>query len=173
MRRVLVPPVVDVLLGAAGGDAVAAAVMYPPEGAPFGWLWRGVVRLGQAAIPVSLLLLDVSLAKGPDWSTIDVRANLLIALTRLVATPLMGTLVHMGLRASGALEPISPPWDEVFILVALVLCAMPSGQQLITMTELGGGDRAVLGTIIFLQYCLVPIALAATITAIVLMTAML
>jgi hypothetical protein len=50
---------------------------------------------------------------------------------------------------------------------------MPSGQQLITMTELGGGDRAVLGTIIFLQYCLVPIALAATITAIVLMTAML
>ena len=78
-----------------------------------------------------------------------------------------------GLRASGALEPISPPWDEVFILVALVLCAMPSGQQLITMTELGGGDRAVLGTIIFLQYCLVPIALAATITAIVLMTAML
>ena len=57
--------------------------------------------------------------------------------------------------------------------VALVLCAMPSGQQLITMTELGGGDRAVLGTIIFLQYCLVPIALAATITAIVLMTAML
>ena len=79
----------------------------------------------------------------------------------------------VGLRASGALEPISPPWDEVFILVALVLCAMPSGQQLITMTELGGGDRAVLGTIIFLQYCLVPIALAATITAIVLMTAML
>ena len=174
MRRVLVPPVVGVLLGAAGGSTPwLRPLMYPPEGAPFGWLWRGVVRLGQAAIPVSLLLLGVSLAKGPDWSTIDVRANLLIALTRLVATPLMGTLVLMGLRASGALEPISPPWDEVFILVALVLCAMPSGQQLITMTELGGGDRAVLGTIIFLQYCLVPIALAATITAIVLMTAML
>ena len=132
-------------------DAVAEAIDVPAGGRAvrLAVARRGPPRPG--GDPVSLLLLGVSLAKGPDWSTIDVRANLLIALTRLVATPLMGTLVLMGLRASGALEPISPPWDEVFILVALVLCAMPSGQQLITMTELGGGDRAVLGTIIFLQ----------------------
>ena len=137
----------------------------------------GIVRLGSPAIPISLLLAGVSLSKGPNWTVIEPRTNLSIALAKLVVFPMFGVTAMFLLKASGLMRElgITEPWHEPFYLVALIMSSTPSAQQLLTMNELSsqGCDRAVLGSIIFLQWLLVPIVLTVSVSIAVILTALL
>jgi len=183
LQQVLVPPVVGVLLALLCGFSGVRPLLIDVDrdagtvtpGTHLGWLWNGIVRLGSPAIPISLLLAGVSLSKGPNWKVIEPRTNLCIAVAKLVVFPVFGASCVFILSRSGLLSGITAPWREPFYLVALIMSSTPSAQQLLTMNELSshGCDRAVLGSIIFLQWLLVPVILTLSVSIAVILTALL
>mmetsp|Transcript_41027 Transcript_41027/g.99460 ORF Transcript_41027/g.99460 Transcript_41027/m.99460 type:complete len:443 (-) Transcript_41027:151-1479(-) len=164
LRQSMSPPVVAVMLALAVGLCPPAKdALFPPRSAPLGALTKGMVKLGGAAIPVSMLLLGVSICRGPDWKAVDMRTNLVTCLTKMLVLPLIALgsfyLLHGVFRSSWTLLDESTPWHTPLMLAALTVSAMPTGNTMIMLVELGGGEKAPMSTIIFLQYILSPVIL--------------
>ena len=103
--RVLVPPVVGVLAGLVcssvppfywllcGGEfgqRLAEPTECPTNEAVLGFLTRGIAALGEAAVPLNLMLLGNSLTSGPDWSQLPLRCASGIVLCKMVLMPCFG-----------------------------------------------------------------------------------
>ena len=87
-RRVLLPPTCGVLLGVAvvstpsalrllcGGDGDGRPEAgCPAPDAPLGWLMRGIAALGDAAVPVQLIILGNAISRGPTLAALPMRCN--------------------------------------------------------------------------------------------------
>jgi len=166
------PPVVAVLLGlVCGAVPPVKRSLWPPETAILGSLVKGMVRLAGAALPVSMLLLGVSISKGPDWTVVNLRTNVCVCLAKMAVTPLLSVaLWSLSFHLFGpkwALADTSLPWHVPMALTALTVTAMPTGNTMLMLVELGGGDRAALSTIMFLQYLVSPILLTLSLSGFV------
>jgi predicted permease len=185
--RILVPPVCGVLCGLfcsvvppfyfllCGGrmfERLPADVACPAPGAPLAFLTSGIHAIGQAAVPLNLLLLGNSLSKGPDWEALPLRCNVGIVVAKMVVMPMFGlgfcllldrTIGDEGL---GWIQ-LDDPYDFVFFLAAAAVTATPTANTLVLMTELAGGNKAAMSTTIFSQYLVAPVVLTVTITVIV------
>jgi len=186
-RQVLVPPVVAVLLGLlcsslhptyfllCGGvyGERLGAQQCPTNDAYLGWLTSGLAALGKAAVPINLLLTGNALAKGPDWQSLPLKANVGILLGKMVVLPVLAMVVmvvvhrFLGQEGTGAIA-LQHPWDEPLYVAALAVSATPSANNLMVMVELSGGNRKAMSTAIFTQYAMAPLILPITLTSAIL-----
>ena len=158
------PPVLSVILGLGCGTAsTVKGLLWPPEEALLGSVVKGMVRLAGAALPISMLLLGVSISKGPDWKAVDMRTNICVCAAKMgmlpiVAVGALSALAHtVGPR--WRFFDTSEEWHVPIVLTALCVSAMPTGNTMLMLVELGGGDRASLSTLIFFQYLVSPLVL--------------
>ena len=70
--------------------ALPAGETCPTDDAPLGFLTRGLAALGDAAVPLNLILLGNSLTSGPDWSALPARCAAAICVAKMVLMPLFG-----------------------------------------------------------------------------------
>jgi len=168
LRRVFPPPVIAALLG------MAVAFAEPVRGvlvdtrdrngdAPLQWLFNGMAKIGAAAVPVNMLILGNSVAKGAN-SSISLRTALAVAIAKMVIMPLLGLGLALVMK-SVQLIPDGP--DDSFYLVTMLVSATPTANNVMVMAELAGENKEGLGTCIFVQYVLCPFLLTFWLTVFV------
>ncbi len=124
--------------------------------APLQWLFNAIRSTGRAAVPINMLVLGTTLAKGARWNSVRLSTNLLIALSRLVIMPCIGivtvkVLARMHICPPHVIGPLS--------LVAMIVTATPTANNIMIMAQLAGEDTQALATVILTQYMLAPITL--------------
>lgn len=127
--------------------------------APLQFLTDGVMRIGQAAVPINMIILGASLAKGANWGTVSLPLNLSIAFLKLCIMPLFGLGTAAAFKQFYAYEDLGPSF---YLVVVLVTCT-PTANNLMVMAELGSQDKQALATCIFTQYMLSPLILTGSI----------
>eukprot|EP00898_Chlorokybus_atmophyticus_P008444 jgi/Chlat1/8600/Chrsp86S00656 len=120
-------------------------------------VWGAADAIGQAAVPVNMLLLGVRLAKGLDKEDVKAIGQLVIAgvcFSRLLVMPAIGLALHFLRKAMG--------WslgDKMLCLVLLVECCTPTANNcLILARTLGKSDKSI-AVLLFFQYCAAPLTL--------------
>lgn len=92
--------------------------------AVLGWLFHGLTKLGNAAVPLSLVLLGNALSRGPKWDAVPKLTNAGILLGKMVVMPVLavGILIAMDktLEPLGAIK-LSERSDEALHLAAAAL----------------------------------------------------
>jgi len=164
------PPVIAVIAGVLFGIfPPSKALLWPVETAPLGSIVKGMVRLGGAALPISMLLLGISISKGPDWKVVDVRTNITILITKMIIMPIIVVasfyIMSIVIGPQWRFLDKSTPWHVPIFLAALCVAGMPTGNTMVMLVELGGGERASMSAIIFLQYVASPIILTVSLAA--------
>ncbi|EOD25580.1 hypothetical protein EMIHUDRAFT_237450 [Emiliania huxleyi CCMP1516] len=163
LRRIFIPSVLGICLGG-GVGLFAKTLMLPPETAPLGWLFISASKLGEAAVPINLVLLGAALSRRPEAKGLPVATAVGIALARMVAMPLLGLVVAYGLTTAGArfVQPyvaVDPFW-----LVCLIVTCTPTANNIVVLCELAGENKHTMSAAIFYQYCAAPILLPGVLT---------
>mmetsp|Transcript_32260 Transcript_32260/g.74268 ORF Transcript_32260/g.74268 Transcript_32260/m.74268 type:complete len:519 (+) Transcript_32260:1-1557(+) len=164
--KLLVPPVRATLLGLCLGLIPFTRSLLISESAerpaPLEWVHSGLAKLGDAAVPINLITLGASLAKGPDFSAISPSACAGIVVAKLLLMPLVA------LAAIAAISNFFPvhilhPFEQPFYFTMFVIAATPTANNVLIMCTIAGQDRAAMSTAIFVQYACSPVVLSLTI----------
>ena len=160
LEQALVPPVIAALLGLVIGVSPVRAWMVDvfdqDNDAPLTWLYDGIYKLGDAAVPLNLLVLGSALSKGANFEALPIRVGVAIVLCKLVLMPLCMSLIVYGLIRIG-------PKDPSLWLVALIVSCTPTANNVAVMAESGGQNKDAMSTAIFLQYLVAPLGVATSI----------
>jgi predicted permease len=132
------------------------------ERAPLDWLVAGISKLGDAAVPLNLITLGASLAKGPDFNSISVKSCAAIVVAKLILMPVVAMLAVMAVNAFFPVN-ILHPFQQPFYLTAMVVASTPTANNVLIMCTIAGQDRTAMSTAIFVQYACSPIILTLTI----------
>ncbi|CAE7806503.1 PILS2 [Symbiodinium sp. CCMP2456] len=151
LEQALVPPVIAALLGLVIGVSPVRAWMVDVT-----WLYDGIYKLGDAAVPLNLLVLGSALSKGANFEALPIRVGVAIVLCKLVLMPLCMSLIVYGLIRIG-------PKDASLWLVALIVSCTPTANNVAVMAESGGQNKDAMSTAIFLQYLVAPLCVATSI----------
>lgn len=137
--------------------------------APLQWMFNGLYSMGQAAIPINMLILGCSLAKGAQSSgKIYWRCNLAATFGKMVVMPLIGTGTVFVMKE---FMHISKDIDAPFILVMLTLTCTPTANSILVMSELGGQNKQAVSMCIFTMYCFAPLLLTFWVTVFITLAA--
>ena len=124
------------------------------------WVYKAIRTLGQAAVPVNLLMLGSNLSKGADFGALPLRTGVVLALTKMLVQPAaVAGLVFLASRVVPDPD-INSKW-----LVAIIVSLTPTANNIMVQVEVGGQDKAAMSTLIFIQYLLSPVLLTITLTA--------
>ena len=85
------------IIGGAVVGLLGRSLVLPPETAPLGWLYLGVTKLGNAAVPINLILLGAALSRTPEAGQLPSLTAAGITVARLILMPLCGLGVAKGL----------------------------------------------------------------------------
>jgi len=163
-KRVFPPPVIAALLG------MFVALCGPIRGilvdindrdgdAPLQSVFTGMSKLGGAAVPINMMILGNSLAKGFNRNTVTMRmvkTASAIAVARMLVMPLFGLGVTLLMQRANVM---SPPADAAFYLVSMLVSSTPTANNIMVMAELGGANKEDLGFCILVQYMISPLVL--------------
>lgn len=117
--------------------------------------------LGDAAIPVNMLILGASLQKGPEWGSIHRQTLLGVVLCKLLLMPIIALAAVAALVMPGGVQVPS-----MLLMVILMESAMPTANNMLIMCELAGGHATkTVSTTIFVQYCATPVLLTFTLSS--------
>eukprot|EP00927_Polykrikos_kofoidii_P019435 TRINITY_DN19086_c0_g1_i1.p1 TRINITY_DN19086_c0_g1~~TRINITY_DN19086_c0_g1_i1.p1 ORF type:complete len:415 (-),score=42.33 TRINITY_DN19086_c0_g1_i1:98-1342(-) len=167
LRAALVPPVIGVLLGfvLAIHEPIRSFIVdtrdFDNDGL-FEWLFNAIQAFGNAAVPMNMLVLGSSLASTPSCSAINWRLTLSVVFSKLVLHPTLAFLTITLLRTTGILSSVvDVTLRSHVIVVACLLAATPTANNLAVMAELAAGLEAkqFLATTIFVMYCIAPVVL--------------
>lgn len=132
---------------------------------PLEWMFNAILAFGKAAVPLNMLVLGSGLGNIPKFSTIHWSSTLALVFAKLVLHPAIGfgimvLAVQVGFISNMGGEPQA---RENLVLVACLLCATPTANNLAVMAEVGGGPKckAALTSAIFVMYCFAPFLLTA------------
>lgn len=124
------------------------------------WIYKAIRTLGQAAVPVNLLMLGSNLSKGADFGALPLATGIVLALTKMLVQPAaVAGLVFLASRLVPDPD-INSKW-----LVAIIVSLTPTANNIMVQVEVGGQDKAAMSTLIFIQYLLSPVLLTITLTA--------
>jgi len=161
-QRIFPPPVLGALLGLifalfpAGRSLLVD--MDRDGGALFGWLYAGLYKIGRAAVPMNMLILGNSIAKKPSRGVISPAVAISVAFAKMVVMPTIGLFVGYTLKA---FQVVPGPTGPSFYLVAMIVTATPTANNVMVMAELAGEHKQGLAVCIFLQYIVSPLLLTA------------
>lgn len=123
------------------------------------WLYIGVRKMGESAVPVNLIMLGSNLSKGADFNAIPISTAVVLTLTKMWIQPmLVAVWVFLCSRLTG--PSFRGQW-----LVALVVSLTPTANNIMVQVEVGGQDKAAMSTLIFVQYLMSPVLLTVSLTA--------
>lgn len=124
------------------------------------WLYSAIRTLGQAAVPVNLIMLGSNLSKGADFSALPVSTAVVLTLTKMLIQPAaIAGLVFLVVRLVPG-PVVTGKW-----LVAIVVSLTPTANNIMVQVEVGGQDKAAMSTLIFIQYLMSPVLLTISLTA--------
>jgi len=175
LARIFPPPVIGALMGmvvALTPFARGALVdtVSRDGGAPLEWIFDGLLKLGAAAVPINMIILGNSLYKGLtpkhlaqcDSETeeadggVSLRTHFALSIAKLVVMPCVGLLVTLGIKH---MHIVDSSVDDAFYLVAMVITATPTANNIVVMAELAGESKDALAKCILVQYLLSPFLL--------------
>jgi predicted permease len=166
MAAVLVPPVIAVFSGFFIGIIPALRSLLVDtrdfdNDRPLEFIFNAVVAFGKAAVPMNMMVLGASLASMPNFASIEWPVTLAVTACKLVLHPAMGFAVVYGLDSMGFIAAITGNQRPSFIVVACLMCATPTANNVQVMAEVSGGAecKRALSAMIFVMYCLAPFVL--------------
>merc|ERR1711879_321061 len=121
---------------------------------------NAIANIGQAAVPLNMLVLGSSLASIPSFLNVDWTSTLAVVFTKLVLVPSVAFGFMTGLHNAGVLEKVVPDFhmQHEIIVVACLVSATPTANNLSVMAEISGGPQCkrALSIMTFLMYCVAP-----------------
>lgn len=133
--------------------------------APLQWLFNGLYDVGQAAVPINMMILGCSLAKGArSKGPVLWKCNLAATFGKMVIMPAIGLGTAILMHAT---FHINRDIDAPFFLVVLIVTCTPTANSTMVMAELAGQNKQAVAMCIFTQYCFAPILLTAWVTVFV------
>ncbi|GMI19542.1 hypothetical protein TeGR_g3380 [Tetraparma gracilis] len=183
-RRALQPPVVASLLGlsvaACGLRGYLVDVADRDGDAPLQFAFDALYQVGRAAVPINQMLLGANLSiaararRDPKLASSPVfpaRTMAGIVAAKLVVLPLIGILSTLALQKYVLVGEREIPHDidASFYLVAMLVFATPTANNVSVMVELGGGEAAAqaFAASILVQYLSAPFLMSVSVSAIV------
>ena len=162
LEHALVPPVLAALAGLLVALSPFRGILVDLAGqandAPLEWLYDGIYKLGDAAVPLNLLLLGSSLSQGADFEALPLKVGMAITFCKMVLMPLLMSLVVYGLiRLVNGKDPAM--W-----LVAFIVTCTPTANNVGIMANLGGQSVESMATAIFIQYIFAPVLITLSLT---------
>ena len=162
LQHALVPPVVAALAGLLVALSPFRGILVDLAGqandAPLEWLYDGIFKLGDAAVPLNLLLLGSSLSQGADLEALPLRVGMAITFCKMVVMPLLMSFIVYGLIR------LVERKDPAMWLVALIVTCTPTANNVGIMAHLGGQSVESMATAIFIQYIFAPMLIAMSLT---------
>ncbi|KAL3934365.1 MAG: hypothetical protein SGBAC_009904 [Bacillariaceae sp.] len=172
-KRCMQPPVIGALLGiVVASFPFLRGILVDLEDrngdAPLEWLFDGLYEVGQAAVPLNMMILGCNLSG--SYSTTIKRTQLFsgtttvaIVIAKMIVMPIFGILSVRFFREYYWALP-----EEIsgsFYLVAMIVFLTPTANNVMVMVELSGsGSKQGLARIIAWQYAAAPILLSLTMT---------
>jgi len=172
LRQMLQPPVVATLAGLALGltPLPSGGPRYPTlrallidlddqtGDAPLQWVYRALYKLGDAAVPINVLILGASLASGASSAFKDLpwKVNFAIVGAKMIALPMIMFIVVSVLRQF-LLTSYSNRVRNTIWFVALTVSCTPTANNIQVLATLGRQNANALSTTIFLQYLCSPV----------------
>jgi len=129
--------------------------------APLEWLYNGLSKLGEAAVPLNLLILGASLSKGANFSALPMRTCISLVMSKMVLMPLISVGVVYVLSH---IIHVGHPQDKSLWLVSLVVACTPTANNITVMVELAGQNKEAMATALFVQYLVAPLLLTLSLT---------
>mmetsp|Transcript_3637 Transcript_3637/g.10322 ORF Transcript_3637/g.10322 Transcript_3637/m.10322 type:complete len:626 (+) Transcript_3637:172-2049(+) len=176
--RCLQPPVV----GAVAGMCIAATplrgifvdLVDRSDSAPLEWLFDGLYAVGQAAVPINMMILGCNLSASYLQQTtnpaeaakklLSKQTMLAIVIGKMFAMPAVGFLSVFLLRTY--VLNIPDAIDGSFYLVMMIVFLTPTANNVMVMVELSGsGSKEGIATVIAYEYMAAPLILSLTMTA--------
>jgi len=158
------------------------------DDAYFEWAFDGLDTLGQAAVPINMIILGANLASGLKVPSCLARktGNLLaegegsaatsgegeasafasadifaIVVAKLIILPCVGCASAFLLRP---ILSIPETVDASFFLVIMIVFCCPTANTMVVMCELSGVNKEAVSGAIFIQYLVAPVILTLSIT---------
>jgi len=166
-RQMCVPPVVGAVTGCLVGLLPQRRAMMANPGSFLYWFQKVTKQIGDAAVPVNLILLGASLSKGPASvrAASNGRTLAAIVVAKLLVMPLCAVLFCLAVNSAGVLTPPAhKEYETAFWLVALVVSATPTANNVLVIVEVAGGDSEAMSAMIAGQYLCAPVLLTLTVT---------
>lgn len=165
LKQLVVPPVVGAITGCLIGILPARAAMVADQNSLLSWFLGVTKLLGGAAVPVNLLLLGASLSNGPASIRKSSSARTLsaIVVAKLIVMPLVATGLCLAIKPLLP-KPPQPEFDTAFWLVALIVSATPTANNVLVIVEVAGGDGEAMSAMIAAQYLCAPLLLTLTVS---------
>jgi predicted permease len=162
------PPVVAVLAALLvvllGLQGIFVDVTDRDNDAPLEFFFDGMHQVGQAAVPINMMILGANLHEGANFVALPWRVSLYITICRMLLMPILGVCAAVAMRA---FFPLDASLDASFYLVVMIVSATPTANNIMIMVERSGENKEAMATCIFMQYMLAPLFLCASITAFV------
>jgi len=159
IMRILPPPAMAAVLGMIIAlitpvRAIFVDLRAKDYDAPMQWLFKGIKRIGDAAVPINSFILGNSLCKRFEallddsiaQDSIPPKVLFAVLFAKMVIMPALGAILALGLRAANILK------DSAALLVTMIVTATPTANNLMVMAELAGQNKEGLASSIFTQY---------------------
>eukprot|EP00930_Biecheleria_cincta_P055650 TRINITY_DN41947_c0_g1_i1.p1 TRINITY_DN41947_c0_g1~~TRINITY_DN41947_c0_g1_i1.p1 ORF type:complete len:418 (-),score=51.79 TRINITY_DN41947_c0_g1_i1:283-1536(-) len=138
------------------------------DDAVLGWAFNAIELFGKAAVPLNMMVLGAGLSQMPNFVSIHWPSTVAVSVAKLVIIPGVTCSFVAAMRDAGILAWMQPDKElqRSLIMVACLVTATPTANNLVVMAELWGESaaREALAGMIFLMYCMVPFLLTAWIT---------
>jgi len=167
IRNGLVPPVIGCLCGLVASLILPLHCLFVDEislktsgvnAAPLAFAFTAMRTIGQASVPMNMLVLGSNLSKGCDFKAIPISTNLGILFMKNLGQPaLMALMIFV-------LSRLLKCPDVGLWLVAMILSCTPTANNIMVMVELSGQNKAGVTTCIFTQYMAAPFVLTLVIS---------
>lgn len=162
----LVPPVIAVFFGFFIGLIPALRLLLVDTNdfnndKPLEFFFNAVLAFGKAAVPMNMMVLGASLASIPNFGSIQWPVTLAVTACKLVLHPAIGFAVICFLDSTGFIAAVTGTLRPSFIVVACLMCATPTANNVQVMAEVSGGPecKRALSAMIFVMYCFSPFVL--------------
>lgn len=181
VQKCFQPPVVGALMGLLVASqprlrGLFVDLLHRDGDAPMEWFFDGLNHVGQAAVPINMIILGCNLnasyqnsgknAGGDDEHKPELfspRTTLAVVLGKMFVMPIVGFLSTMLLH--NYVWQIPDDINGSFYLVVLIVFLTPTANNVMVMVELGGGgSREAIARTIAWQYAAAPIILSLTMT---------
>jgi predicted permease len=174
LSRCLQPPVIAAVLGLVVASTSLRGIFVDlvnrADAAPLEWMFDGLYSVGQAAVPINMIILGCNLSASTLSSKGASNAHLLSNQT--TAAIVIGKMVLMPLLGILSCWVLSLWWkmpheiDEPFWLVCMIVFLTPTANNVMVMVELSGsGSKEGIAQVIGWQYAVAPVLLSLSVTA--------
>lgn len=178
LKRCFQPPAIGAITGIIVAVSPLRGILVDisdrNSSAPLEWLFDGFFAVGQAAVPINMMILGCNLSASYSSKMVDpgmsktgspllpMNTTVGIVLGKMVVMPMIAFLLTTLMRS---ILTISDDIQGAFYLVVMIVFLCPTANNVMVMVELSGsGAKQGIARVIALQYAVAPIILSCTMT---------